>query len=119
MRRAPIGASAALGRVRPRTGLRRRADNLQPASVAYSDPSGLAKRRYRSQSWPTRGLHLENLGSGRLCDRWQLRTAGTTHDICPMCPSRLIEIDSAPTGSKTTVPSLLGIGAERERHDVK
>jgi len=25
----------------PLTGLRRRADNLQPASVAYSDPSGL------------------------------------------------------------------------------
>ena len=52
--------------ISPLTGLRRRADNLQPASVAYSDPSGLKNAVTGASLGRTEGLHLENLGSS-LC----------------------------------------------------
>ena len=50
--------------ISPLTGLRRRADNLQPPVGGLPRPFRLEKRRHRSQSWSNRGLHLENIESG-------------------------------------------------------
>jgi hypothetical protein len=41
---------------------RRRAKALPPASEADCDAADLKKRLQRPQSWPFRGLHLENVG---------------------------------------------------------